>query len=128
MQGCHVCESEAHVIVWTGRGILIFLVFIAAFFIAVLFVVIEIDPVLKLSTDQGTCLAIALAAFLSAIVTYPFDRFIMKQRGPKILIDPKSGQQHLVSNKDSLFWIETRYWTHLFLVLAAVMLVVTYLI
>lgn len=115
-------------IIWTGRGILIFLVFMAAFFIAVPFVVLEIDPALKLSTNQGTNLSIAIAALLSAVVTYPLDRFIMKQRDPKILVDPKSGQRQLVSNKDTLFWVETRYWTHLFLVLAAVMLVVTYLI
>ena len=114
-------------IIWTGRGILIFLIFIAAFFAAIPLVVIEIDPVLKLSTDQGTNLAIALAAFLSAIATYPLDRFIMKQRDPQIVVDPKTGQQQLISRKDTLFWIETRYWPYLFLALAAVMLVVTYL-
>ena len=113
-------------IIWTGRGILIFLIFIAAFFAAVPFVLIEIDPVFKLGTDQGTSLAIAIAAFLSAVITYPLDRFMMKQRDPKLLVDPKTGQQHLVSNKDSLFWIETRYWTYLFLALAAAMLGVVY--
>jgi hypothetical protein len=115
-------------IIWTGRGILIFFIFIAAFCIAVPLTVIEIEPALHLGGDKGTNVAIAIAALLSAIVTYPLDRLIMKQRDPKILIDPKSGQQHLVSNKDSLFWVETRYWTHLFLVIAAVMLVVAYLI
>jgi hypothetical protein len=110
-------------IVWTGRGILIFLIFIAAFFAAVPLVLLEIDPVSKLSTAQATSLAIAIAAFLSAIATYPLDRFIMKQRGPKILVDPKTGQQQLVSNKDAFMWIETRYWPYLYLAIAAVMLV-----
>jgi len=127
MQGCHVCEIGAHMIIWTGRGILIFFIFIAAFFIAVPLELIEIDPVLKLGADQEVNFAIALAAFLSAIATYPLDRFIMKQRDPQIVVDPKTGQQQLVSRKDTLFWIETRYWTYLFLALAAVMLVVTYL-
>jgi hypothetical protein len=126
MQEWHVYENGAHMIAWSGRGILIFLIFIAAVFVAIPFVVIEIDPVSKFSTDQGTSLAIAIAAFLSAIATYPLDRFIMKQRGPKILVDPKTGQQQLVSNKDTFMWIETRYWTYLYLALAAVMLVVVY--
>lgn len=127
MQGCHVCENGAHMIIWTGRGILIFLIFIAVFFIAVPLELLEIGPVLKLGADQEVNFAIALAAFLSAIATYPLDRFIMKQRDPQIQVDPKTGQQQLVSRKDTLFWIETRYWTYLFLALAAVMLVVTYL-
>jgi hypothetical protein len=126
MQEWHVYENGAHMIVWTGRGILIFLILIAAVFVAIPFVVIEIDPVYKFSTDQGTSLAIALAALLSAILTFPLDRFIMKQRGPKILIDPKTGQQQLVSNKDTFMWIETRYWPYLYLALGAVMLVVVY--
>ena len=119
--------KTGHMIIWTGRGILIFFIFTAACFIAVPLVVIEIDPVLKLGVDRGTNLAIALAALLSAIAAYPLDRFIMKQRDPEHRVDPKTGQQHLVSNKDTLFWIETRYWPYLFLALAAVMLVVTYL-
>jgi hypothetical protein len=115
-------------IVWSGRGILIFLIFIAAFFATVPFVVIEIDPVLQLSKDKSVNLSIALAALLSAILTFPLDRFIMKQRGPQIQVDPKTGQQQLVSNKDTFMWIETRYWPYLYLALAAVMLVVTYFI
>lgn len=114
-------------IIWTGRGILIFLIFIAAFFIAVPLELLEISPVLKLGADQEVNFAIALAAFLSAIAIYPFDRFFMKQRDPQIQVVPKTGQQQLVSRKDTLFWIETRYWTYLFLALAAVMLGVTYL-
>jgi hypothetical protein len=113
-------------IVWSGRGILIFLIFIAAFFAAIPFVVIEIDPVLQLGNDKAVNLSIALAALLSAILTYPLHRFIMKQRGPKIVVDSKTGQQQLVSNKDTLMWIETRYWPYLYLALGAVMLAVTY--
>jgi hypothetical protein len=126
MQEWHVYENGAHMIVWTGRGILIFLIFIAAFFAAVPFVVLEIDPVLQLGKDKAVNLSIAIAAFLSAIATYPLDRFIMKQRGPKILVDPKTGPQQLVSNKDTFMWIETRYWPYLYLAIAAVMLGVTY--
>jgi hypothetical protein len=114
-------------IVWSGRGILILFIFIAACFVAIPFVIIEIDPVLDLGTDKGTNLSIAIAAFLSALATYPLDRFIMKQRDPQIQVDRRTGQQQLVSMKDTFFWIETRYWTFLFLILAVVMLMVTYL-
>ena len=114
-------------IAWSGRGILIFLIFIAAVFVAIPFVVIEIDPIFNLGKDKAVNLSIALAALLSAILTFPLDRFIMKQRGPKILVDPKTGQQQLISNKDTFMWIETRYWPYLYLALGAVMLVVTYL-
>ncbi len=114
-------------IIWSGRGILIFLIFIAACLVAIPFVVIEIDPVLQLGEDKGVNLSIALAALLSAILTFPLDRVIMKQRDPEIQIDPKTGQQQWVSRKDTLFWIETRYWPFLFLALGAVMLVVTYI-
>jgi hypothetical protein len=113
-------------VVWSGRGILIFLIFMGAVFVAIPFVIIEIDPVLNLGKDKAVNLSIALAAFLSAIATYPLDRFIMKQRGPKILVDPKTGQQQLISNKDTFMWIETRYWPYLYLALAAVMLVGVY--
>ncbi|HLL26698.1 MAG TPA: hypothetical protein VKT73_03485 [Xanthobacteraceae bacterium] len=115
-------------IIWTGRGILIFLIFIATLFAAVPFAVIEIDPALHLGEDKTVNLSIAIAALLSAILTFPLDRLIMKQREPKLVTDPKTGQQQWVSQKDSLFWIETRYWPVLFLALAAVMLVVTYFV
>ena len=39
---------------------------------------IEIDPVLDLGKDKAVNLSIALAALLSAILTFPLDRFIMK--------------------------------------------------
>jgi hypothetical protein len=114
-------------LIWTGRGILIFFIFITACFIAIPLVVIEIDPILNLGADKGTNLSIALAAFFSAIATFPLGRFVMKQRDPVLQVDPKTGQQQWVSRQDTLFWIETRYWTYLFLALAAVMLAVTYL-
>jgi hypothetical protein len=101
--------------------------FLAACVVAVVVTVIWIVPYLDLNDDRGFHLSLALAALLSAILTYPLDRFMMKQPADRTAVDPETGQSYLVRNRDSLFGIETRYWTYIFVALTVVMLAVTFL-
>src|SRR5216684_3757618 len=110
------------VLIWNGRGIVVFFIFIAACVVAIPATVIVLAPCFGLNDDKGFNLSLAVAAFLSAIASYPLDRFIMKQP-----VDPKTGQNHVVGNRDSLIFIETRYWTFIFAALAVVMVAVTVL-
>jgi hypothetical protein len=114
-------------IIWTGRGIVVFFIFLAACVGAIMLTVSWIEPRLDLHGDQGFHLSLALGALLSAILTYPLDRFMMKQPADRTAVDPKTSQTYVVRNRDSLFGIETRYWTYVFAGLAVVMLVVTFL-
>jgi hypothetical protein len=114
-------------IMWTGRGIVIFFIFLFACVIAVTITVIAIAPYFDLNDDQGFHLALALGAFVSAIATYPLDRLMMKQPTDRTVVDPKTGQSYVVRSRDSLFAIETRYWTYIFAALTVVMLAVTFL-
>jgi hypothetical protein len=114
-------------IIWTGRGIVIFFIFLAACVIAVVATVVWIGPYLELSDDRGFHLSIALAALLSAILTYPLDRLMMKQPAERTAVDPGTGQSYLIRARDSLFGIETRCWAHIFVALTVVMLAVTFL-
>jgi hypothetical protein len=116
------------VLIWNGRGIVVFFIFIAACFVAIPATVIVLAPYFGLNDDKGFCLSVAVAAFLSAIVSYPFDRFIMKQpEGGGTTVDPKTGQSHVIRSRDSLIFIETRYWTYIFAALTVVMVAVTFL-
>jgi hypothetical protein len=116
------------VLIWNGRGIVVFFIFIAACFVAIPATVIVLAPYFSLNDDRAFNLSVAVAAFLSAIASYSLDRFIMKQpEGGSTAVDPKTGHSHVVRNRDSLIFIETRYWTYIFAALTVVMVAVTFL-
>ena len=116
------------VLIWNGRGIVVFFIFIAACVIAIPATVIVLAPYFGLNDDKGFHLSVAVAAFLSAIVSYPLDRLIMKQpEGGSTSVDPKTGQSLTIRSRDSLIFIETRYWTYIFAALTVVMAAVTFL-
>jgi hypothetical protein len=116
------------VLIWNGRGIVVFFIFIVACFVAIPTTVIVLAPYFGLNEDRAFNLSVAVAAFLSAIVSYPLDRLIMKQpEGGGSTVDPKTGQSHIVGSRDSLIFIETRYWSYIFAALAVVMVAVTFL-
>jgi hypothetical protein len=103
-------------------------IFIVTCVIAIPATVIVLAPYFGLNDDKAFNLSVAVAAFLSAIVSYPLDRLIMKQpAGGSTAVDPKTGQSHAIRNRDSLIFIETRYWTYIFAALAVVMVAVTFL-
>jgi hypothetical protein len=115
-------------IIWSGRGIVVFYIFIVACIVAIPATVIVLAPYFGLNDDKAFNLSVAVAAFLSATVSYPFDRFIMKQpEGAGSAVDPKTGQSHIIRSRDSLIFIETRYWTYIFAALTVVMVAVTVL-
>jgi hypothetical protein len=98
------------VLFWTGRGILVLLVFVVMAVAALVFTVTELSVPLGLSTNQGTNLTLAIAAALTALVTWPFGRVILRSR----------------AQPDTLFWIDVRYWSPILAVIAVAMLVVTF--
>jgi hypothetical protein len=100
------------ILFWTGRRILIFIIFIAMCIISGAPTITQITIPPGLSIDQSTNLTIAIAAFLSALVTYPIGRFVMRS----------------VDAKDTLLWIDARYWTYILAVISVLMLAVTFLI
>ena len=116
------------ILIWTGRGVLIFLIFIVMAVIAMTLTVTQIAEPAGLTDNQGVNLTIAIAAFLSALATYPLDRLIMKQQADQTLVDPKTGQAYVFRNRDSLCCIETRYWTYIFAIIAITMLMLTFLL
>jgi hypothetical protein len=116
------------VLIWSGRGIVVFFVFIAACAVAIPATVIVLAPYFGLNDDRAFHLSVAVAAFLSAIASYPLDRLTMKQpEGGSTAVDPKTRQSHMVRSRDSLIFIETRYWTYIFAALTVVMVAVTFL-
>jgi hypothetical protein len=116
------------VLIWTGRGILVFIIFIVMAVLALIFTVTEISEPYDLTVDQGTNLTIAIAAFLSSLLTFPIGRLVMKQPREKSVTDPQTGQAHLLQTYDTLLWIDVTYWTYIFAVIAVVMAAVTFLV
>ena len=98
------------VVVWHGRGIIVLFIFILAAIAAIILTVMWIAPALSMAdSDRTVNLAIAVSTFISAIVLYPFGRFVMKPRPPAI---------------DTFCFIDLRYWTYILIILTAIMLAV----
>ena len=115
------------VLIWTGRGILVFLIFIVMVVVAMAFAITQIAPRYGLTDNQGVNLTIAIAAALSAIVTFPMGRLIMKQPREKTVTDARTGQAYMTQTYDTFIWIDVTYWSYIFVVIAVVMAIVAYL-
>jgi hypothetical protein len=113
-------------VIWEGRGIVVFIVFIIACAMAIP-ISFAIAPAFDISGDRGVRLVFAVALFMAAVVCFPIGRFVMKQREPETRPHPETGEPTLVHLRDSLYWIETRYWGYIFFALALVMIATTYL-
>lgn len=116
------------VLIWNGRGVFTFLIFLVMLVAGVAIAVIFFADMWELSDNQGAALSAAIGAALSAIAVYPLDRFVMKQPPDKTMPDPQSGAIILLKNRDSLFWIETRYWTFIFAGLAPALAALSYIL
>lgn len=114
------------VLIWTGRGLVVLFVFVLMAAIAIVITATQIAEPAHLSDDQAIRLMAAIASFLSAIATYPLGRFVMKQPQDKALAGGARGQAQAVRSRDSLFWIEMRYWTYIFAAIAGIMLALTF--
>ena len=114
------------VLFWTGRGILVPVVFLVMAVAALVFTVTELSGPFGLSTNQGTNLTIAIAAALSAIITWPFGRLVMRPR-IKVLTDPSSGQAFQSEIRDTFLWVDVRYWSYILAGVAVAMCAVTFL-
>lgn len=113
------------VLVWTGRGIVIPLVFLAMAVVAlVLTVTVFADP-LALTANQATNLIAALACLFSALATWPIGRLLMKQPRVRMIPDPATGRATPVATPDTFLWVDARYWTYILAVVGVVMLAAT---
>lgn len=119
-------------LVWTGRGYVIFIVFAASLVVSWPLVPM-IAPMIGLNgeltgetstLDPRFFLLVALAAAISAGVCYPIGRTVLKQPEPYVLLDPSTGRHHAV-NLDTLYRIDTRYWTFIFGAMALLFAILT---
>jgi hypothetical protein len=113
-------------IVWQGKGIFVLLIFIAACIAAVPSTLFWIVPNIGLARDddRGVYLAIAVAAFVSMIATYPLGAFGARPTSDQIPID--KGGTNVLRSGDTLCFIDIRYWPFLFLALTLAMLAITF--
>jgi hypothetical protein len=102
------------VLIWQGRGIVIFFIFIAACVAGIALTILWIAPILGIVDDVST--------FLSGTATYPFGRYIMKRRPDKSSMDSRTGQPNVHQANDTFCFIDIKYWTHIFMALTAIML------
>jgi hypothetical protein len=111
------------VLIWQGRGIVIFFIFIAACVAGIALTILWIAPILGIvDDDRAVNLAIAVSTFLSGTATYPFGRYIMKRRPDKSSMDSRTGQPNVHQANDTFCFIDIKYWTHIFMALTAIML------
>jgi hypothetical protein len=89
-------------IVWSGRGILAVIVLIASFVLSVL-----VFP-----TEQ-----VDYAVVLACFITGAFSWFMGKkwnEEGGQVVIDKATGQEILLKQNHSLFWIKLHHWGIIF--------------
>ena len=115
------------VLFWTGRGIVILVIFMVMAVAAVIFTAIDLSRPLGLSADRATNLTIAIAAALTALATWPIGRWIMKQPRKRVIVDRATGRADAVETWDTLLGIGVRYWTYVLAIVAVVMFAVTLL-
>ena len=114
------------VLTWTGRGILIFVIFIVMAALSLIFTVMEVATRYSLTTNQSVNLTFAIAAALSALATLPMGRLVMRQPRETTVTDPRTGQTYITQAYDTFIWVDVTYWTYIFAVIAVVMAAVTY--
>ncbi len=115
------------VLIWTGRGILVFFIFIAMVVLSMVFTITESVTRYGLTDNQGLNLTVAIAALLSAIVTFPMGRLFMKQPREKTITDSRTGQAYIVQTRDTFIWIDVTYWSYIFVVIAVIMAVMVFI-
>jgi len=97
-------------IVWSGRGILIVLVFFASMFLGnVIF------------PDNMTDYVFAFAVLLSAIFSW-FAGTAWNKNNEKFVTDDKTGQKIVIRDSHGLFWIPMQYWGIILTVLSIIIL------
>ena len=101
------------VIVWSGRGFLIVLVFIVCMFLGV-----SIFP--KGMADYALVLAFLLSAIFSWFAGVAWNR---NTKNDRILTDDETGQKFILKGGGhKLFWIPMQYWGIIFTVLSIIIL------
>ncbi len=97
-------------IVWSGRGFLIVLVFIAGMFLGN-----EIFP------DDMTDYVIVFAGLSSALFSW-FAGIAWNTNNKRVVTDDSTGQKMIIRGSHGLFWIPMQYWGILLTVLSIVIL------
>ena len=115
------------VLTWTGRGILVFVIFIVMAAIALVLTMTFIAEPYGLSANQGVEVTIIIASLLTAAVTYPLGHRFAARPLMKRVVDPTTGQEHSIRVWDTFLWMDMRYWPHLLVVVAVVLAVIVWL-
>ncbi|WP_271783467.1 hypothetical protein [Aquimarina algiphila] len=92
------------ILIWKGRGILTVLVLAATFFILLF----------ALSNDYaqyGFALPLIVSGLFSIVLGHKWNS------SPKPSIDPKTGEQIVLRNQHTIFWMNMEYWGFLLLIL-----------
>lgn len=99
-------------IFWRGWGILVFAVTIAWMFIAIGMMIstgsYEPDEA-KAAADIDRLFALSL--ILSAASVFFLARY--RDKTPGKIVDPATGETHLVTHADEFMFIRMKYWTHI---------------
>jgi hypothetical protein len=97
-------------IIWKGYGLLVAVYAIVGFVIGVLF-----SNAIETDHTWPVALSLSLAAAANYFTAKKLDS------KSKILIDPETGQQVILKNSDSLFFIPMMYWTYIIAGLAVLL-------
>lgn len=97
-------------IVWSGRGFLIVLVFIAGMFLG--------DAIFP---DNMVDYVFVFAGLLSAIFSW-FAGIAWNTNNKRVVTDDKTGQKMIIRRSHGLFWIPMQYWGIILTILSIVIL------
>ena len=102
-------------IVWSGRGILIPLVF-----------VVSIMVIATIFGNSDTPLATAWLAGPAFILTGAFSFYFGKKWNEvegQVFVDKKSGQEIELKQNHSFFWIKMQYWGYILPILGLILII-----
>lgn len=89
-------------IIWTGRGILVPLVFMI---LLIIFIIIYADP----GTPFSISSTLGSSLLFTGLFSYYFGNLWHKAPG-KVYIDKDSGEEVELKPKHSFFWLKMEYW------------------
>lgn len=103
---------------WTGKGVVTFFILLAAIFVAVPAYVIgggmmSADGIAP-DIDGNMQYLFAFYLLLVALATFPLGRLFLKEPQRKTLVDPKTGEEHVMITPHTVYGVNVRYHAYVF--------------
>lgn len=104
---------------WTGKGVVVLYILLAAILPTVFLYVFGMQFILGPIDDSNSALdnqwfMFAFYLLVVAIGTYPLGRFFLKEPERRTLIDPKTGEHHIIVTEHTALYIPMKYQTYIF--------------